>query len=105
MSLKVWLYLVGIVIFSSIVVEVVLRSQERTGGLKDDSECIVTGCNGEVCIDKDKYDERPFITTCEFRPYYSCYGRYSACKRQVSGECGWSKTIALKLCLLKRGLY
>lgn len=55
-------------------------------------ECFVTGCNGELCSDKN------LNSVCEFKPEYSCY-MSAACERQRDGECGWTQTQELNNCL------
>lgn len=57
-------------------------------------QCRVTGCSGQICAEED------VITTCEFSPEYACY-RSARCERQASGECGWTQTPSLKMCLAK----
>jgi eight-cysteine-cluster-containing protein len=56
------------------------------------NDCLVGGCSGQVCSDTE------VITTCEFRQEYACY-RDAECKRQASGECGWTETAELQACL------
>lgn len=55
-------------------------------------ECKPTGCSGQVCADEE------MITTCEYRSEYACY-KSANCERQTSGECGWTQTPELSLCL------
>lgn len=54
--------------------------------------CIVTGCSRQICSDEE------VVTTCEYRAEYGCY-RNAVCERQINGECGWSQTEELRLCL------
>ena len=56
--------------------------------------CIVTGCSKQVCAEED------VVTTCEYRPEYSCYAT-AVCERQLDGECGWTMTQELINCLSK----
>lgn len=56
------------------------------------SDCVVTGCSGQVCA------AEPVITTCEWQPQYECY-RSATCERQPGGECGWTETPELDACL------
>jgi len=58
----------------------------------DSAACQRTGCSGQVCAD------RSVITTCEWREEYSCY-QTAACARQPDGQCGWTQTAELALCL------
>jgi hypothetical protein len=62
------------------------------GDPADGNACIVSGCSGQICGDKD------FITTCEWRPEYACY-RQARCERDSAGKCGWRMTDELQTCL------
>ncbi|MGK4002598.1 hypothetical protein WMF31_08240 [Sorangium sp. So ce1036] len=55
--------------------------------------CVVTGCSGQVCADRD------VITTCEFREEYACYQELGVCERDASGACGWRETPELDACI------
>lgn len=59
------------------------------------------GCSGQLCVDKD--ETKGLMTTCEWRSSYGCLKKYSVCKKQKNGECDWTQTIALKLCLKSFG--
>jgi hypothetical protein len=54
--------------------------------------CRPTGCSGQICSDQDA------ASTCEYREAYACY-KTAECKRQASGQCGWTQTTALAQCL------
>lgn len=55
--------------------------------------CYIGGCSGQICS-----GEKDAISTCEYKPEYSCY--YGAvCERQADGECGWTETPDLTACL------
>ncbi len=56
--------------------------------------CYVGGCSSQICSDSPD-----IVSTCEFRAEYACY-RTAKCERQASGECGWSETAELRMCLL-----
>lgn len=60
--------------------------------------CVRAGCSGQLCIDETLYDANGPITTCEFRPEYACY-QAASCERQPSGECGFTPTDELAMCL------
>lgn len=62
-----------------------------------ESECKPTGCSFQLCSEDD------LNTTCEFMPEYECY-RSASCERQVTGECGWTKTDELTTCLDEKTL-
>ena len=55
--------------------------------------CVVTGCSGQICADED------MASTCEWRDEYACYQDHGVCERQLNGECGWSDTPELTMCL------
>lgn len=63
------------------------------GNQQDD--CVVGGCSGQLCYDP-AIDGG--ITTCEWREEYACYAQ-ATCKRQPSGQCGWTQTLELQMCL------
>lgn len=57
--------------------------------------CFVGGCSGQLCT-----SERGAASTCEWREAYACYKNTNAkCERQTSGQCGWTETSALRMCL------
>lgn len=59
-----------------------------------EGKCYVGGCSSQLCSDKPDA-----VSTCEYREEYACY-KTATCKRQSSGECGWTKTAALSACLI-----
>lgn len=56
------------------------------------SQCVVTGCSRHICA------EKPMFTTCEYTQEYACY-KSAVCERQASGECGWTESRELSICL------
>jgi len=54
--------------------------------------CVVTGCSGQICAD------RQIASTCEFLPEYACYHQ-ATCEVQDDGECGWTQTDELAACI------
>jgi Cys-rich repeat protein len=54
--------------------------------------CVVSGCNGEIC------GPTPMYSTCEARPGYGCFWN-ATCEPQADGQCGWTQTEDLTLCL------
>ncbi|MCC6558795.1 MAG: hypothetical protein IT372_38170 [Polyangiaceae bacterium] len=55
--------------------------------------CFKTGCSGTVCADA------PVVTTCEYRPEYSCY-QSAICERdRETGVCQFRPTAELTACL------
>lgn len=56
------------------------------------SQCVVTGCSSHICA------EEPMFTTCEYKWEYACY-KSAVCERQASGECAWTESRELSICL------
>jgi hypothetical protein len=54
--------------------------------------CIVGGCNGEICSDKE------MASPCIYKPEFECY-RNAVCEKQSDGSCGWTSTAELTACL------
>jgi len=59
----------------------------------EDTECVVTGCSGQICADGD------VATTCEWTEAYACYADHGICERDANGVCGWRPTAELEACL------
>jgi hypothetical protein len=57
------------------------------------SGCYIGGCSSQICS-----DEPNAMSTCEYREEYACY-RTAKCERQSSGQCGWTQTADLQMCL------
>jgi hypothetical protein len=57
--------------------------------------CVVAGCSGQLCVDASMSD---IMTTCEWLEEYACY-REATCERQSDGECGWTPTNELQMCI------
>jgi hypothetical protein len=59
---------------------------------------IATGCNGPIeCINEDL---ELGGSICIALPEYSCYKQNtSKCEKQISGQCGWTKTSELLSCI------
>jgi hypothetical protein len=57
------------------------------------SNCYVGGCSSQLCTDTPDA-----ISTCEYRESYACY-QGATCERQASGQCGWTQTPQLQMCL------
>jgi len=55
--------------------------------------CFVGGCSSQVCSDRSDV-----VTTCEYSAKYACY-QTAKCERQSTGECGWTPTPELNMCL------
>lgn len=57
--------------------------------------CKVGGCSSQLCIDESQED---LATTCEYKEEYACY-KSAKCERQEDGQCGWTPTEELVVCL------
>lgn len=55
--------------------------------------CYIGGCSSQICS-----TDPNVVTTCEFREEYACYNG-AKCERQASGQCGWTETAELNICL------
>lgn len=60
----------------------------------EDSDCVTGGCSGTICQHKDS---EPIMTTCEFKPEYTCY-KQIGCKC-ISNGCVWDKTAEFDDCV------
>lgn len=58
--------------------------------------CYVGGCSGEVCS-----SDPHAVSSCIYRPEYACY-KQATCEPQASGQCGWTQTSALQMCLSQK---
>lgn len=73
--------------------EVVKRSASATPVPAPQGACYRGGCSGQICSDNPDV-----VSTCEFREEYACY-QSAVCERQSNGQCGWTETAALRMCL------
>jgi len=69
-----------------------VRFSKQSTGENKETQCTVTGCSGQIC------SEEEIITTCEYRPEYSCY-QSADCEVQTDGKCGWTESLELQACL------
>lgn len=58
-------------------------------------ECRPTGCNGEICSNRD------VASPCVALPEFACYQEVGMCELQPWGGCGWTPTPELDECLSK----
>ncbi len=58
-------------------------------------DCRPTGCNGEICSDRD------VASPCVVLPEFACYQEYGMCERQPWGGCDWTPTPELDMCLAR----
>jgi hypothetical protein len=55
-------------------------------------QCIKTGSFGEMCSDREQMTPNMWLNV------YACYWS-SKCERQSNGQCGWTQTNELNLCV------
>jgi hypothetical protein len=67
--------------------KVTLNPDIKVGG------CFVGGCSGQLCSDQPN-----MASTCEWTEAYACY-KTAKCERQSNGQCGWTPTQELNMCL------
>jgi hypothetical protein len=68
------------------------------GASRSHDGCAVSGCNNEVCVDKDTL----LIRVCEWKEEYRCTSK-ATCEKQANGLCGWTHTPTIDACLAKAG--
>ncbi len=56
-------------------------------------KCYVGGCSSQLCSDQPN-----MVSTCIYRSEFACY-KTAQCERQSSGQCGWTPTNALNMCV------
>ena len=54
--------------------------------------CVISGCSNQICSDKE------VVTSCEYLEEYACYTT-ADCEKQEDGECGWTITSEVQICL------
>ena len=57
------------------------------------TSCFVGGCSSEICSNNPS-----IVSPCIWKEEFACY-KTAECKRQVSGQCGWTQTQELTKCL------
>ena len=66
---------------------------------------IASFCNGPIeCVNAD-LDTSGMAGTCEYRERYACYKNAgNICETQSTGNCGWTQTDALQMCIAEADL-
>jgi len=64
------------------------------------NSCAKAGCSSQLCVDSKVAAET--VTTCEYREIYGCY-KSARCERQSNGQCGFTPSNELSLCLSQNG--
>jgi hypothetical protein len=77
--------------------EIYSDTQHPPGGPPDLKDCIVSGCNSELCINIATYN--PIAETlCVWKEESACY-KLAICELQADGYCGWTHTPDSRACL------
>lgn len=66
----------------------------QTSTSTNQGACYVGGCSSQICSDTEGV-----ASNCEYREEYACYQKTSICERQSTGECGWTPTTELAVCI------
>lgn len=67
----------------------------NTASTSSSKKCYIGGCSAQLCT-----DQKDMMSTCEYREEYACF-KTAKCEVQKSGECGWTDSSELALCLSK----
>lgn len=68
------------------------NTQDATAA--DQRACVRSGCSGELCVPEGT----EMASACIYKEEYACYAD-ATCERQTNGECGWTQTAELTMCL------
>ncbi len=61
------------------------QARIRGDGCESDSDCKISGCNGEICSEQEG-----MASICVYKPEFECYS-LTNCKC-INGKCGWEQT-------------
>ncbi len=61
--------------------------------LPEPTECVVSGCNGEICA------AEPMFSPCVALPQFACFDNAECGNFGPEGQCGWEQTEELTSCL------
>lgn len=64
------------------------------GSCEIDSDCKISGCNGEICA------EQEMTSICMYKPEFECYS-LTNCKC-TNGKCGWEQTEEFLNCVAEK---
>lgn len=83
----------GKIPLSSYVFEFSLSKNTAPPVVGGGAQCFVGGCSGQICSDR-----KDVVSNCMWTESYACYAT-AKCERQQNGQCGWTETSELKMCL------
>lgn len=70
---------------------------EPISGEREKDGCVITGCNGEVCVSEET-SQLMGVTPCIYKPEFACFNE-SVCSHDASGECAWQETPEFIACI------
>ncbi len=85
-------YVFTIDVVKSLSVKIPVKNNATASG-----GCFIGGCSAQICSDQEGV-----ASNCEYRESYACY-KTAKCERQQNGQCGWTETSELKMCLANAG--
>jgi len=91
------IFLIVSTTFIIIVATIIIFDKVRKTAKSGISECVIGGCSGQLCVDKNSGNT---VTTCEWKDSYSCY-KLARCEKQINGKCGWTDNAEFTQCLGK----
>ncbi len=83
--------------FTIEVIKTLVSNNPPSGSPTVKGGCFVGGCSSEVCS-----DQKDVVSNCIYSPKYACY-KNATCERQQNGQCGWTQTSELQMCLANAG--
>jgi eight-cysteine-cluster-containing protein len=89
---KYLILVVGLIIMVTVLFFLKLQTSK-----KPSNQCIVSGCNGEICQNKN---DEPMASICLWSEKFTCY-KTAKCEIQKDGSCGWTMDKDLSSCLSK----
>jgi len=97
---KTWsrrLVLIFVILLLAILSFLRLRQAAPSGqaSKKLNTSCVVNGCNGEICQNKN---DEPVSSICLWKEKFVCY-KTAKCEVQKDGTCGWTMDQNLTSCL------
>lgn len=84
--------------YTEIVMQNDADSATANGDKVINKNCIISGCNGEICQSETL---EPMSSICSYREEFECYKNADCKFQEDTGECGWSVTDELISCLNK----
>ena len=68
-----------------------IESENKTvsGQCSLDSDCVIAGCSSQLCVPKSLAD---IVTTCDYRPEYSCLRATTCGCDTIANKCRWNET-------------